>query len=102
MRALAQQLAESSDQPGVIMNAKDALQVMDFEEAARRVLPPFHFGEPAGQLTSHAGSVPRHGNLLERLGRLSHECHRVLRIAALPHNERLGAVRPRVPELDPW
>jgi len=44
MRALAQQLAESSDQPGVIMNAKDALQVMDFEEAARRALPPGHWG----------------------------------------------------------
>jgi len=44
MRALAQQLAESSDQPGVIMNTKDALQVMDFEEAARRALPPGHWG----------------------------------------------------------
>jgi 4-hydroxymandelate oxidase len=44
MRALAQQLAESHDHPGVIMNAKDALQVMDFEEAARRALPPGHWG----------------------------------------------------------
>ena len=44
MRALAQQLAVSHDQPGVIMSAKEALQVMDFEEAARRALPPAHWG----------------------------------------------------------
>ena len=43
MRALAQQLAVSHDQPGVIMSAKEALQVMDFEEAARRALPPAHW-----------------------------------------------------------
>src|SRR3982750_3437435 len=44
MRALAQQLAASHDQPGVIASAKDALQIMDFEEAARRALPPAHWG----------------------------------------------------------
>jgi isopentenyl diphosphate isomerase/L-lactate dehydrogenase-like FMN-dependent dehydrogenase len=44
VRALAQQLAVSHDQPGVIMSARDALQVMDFEEAARRALPPAHWG----------------------------------------------------------
>jgi isopentenyl diphosphate isomerase/L-lactate dehydrogenase-like FMN-dependent dehydrogenase len=44
VRALAQQLAVSHDQPGAIMSAKDALQVMDFEEAARRALPPAHWG----------------------------------------------------------
>ena len=44
VRALAQQLAVSHDQPGVIMSAKDALQVMDFEEAARKALPPAHWG----------------------------------------------------------
>ena len=44
VRALAQQLAVSHDQPGVIMSAKEALQVMDFEEAARRALPPAHWG----------------------------------------------------------
>ena len=44
MRALAQQLAVSHDQPGAIMSAKEALQVMDFEEAARRTLPAAHWG----------------------------------------------------------
>src|SRR5439155_24546384 len=44
VRALAQQLAVAHEQPGVIMTAKDALQVMDFEEAARRALPPAHWG----------------------------------------------------------
>jgi isopentenyl diphosphate isomerase/L-lactate dehydrogenase-like FMN-dependent dehydrogenase len=44
MRALAQQLAVSHDQPGVITSAKDALQIMDFEEAARTALPPAHWG----------------------------------------------------------
>lgn len=42
VRALAQQLAVSHD--SVIAAAKDALQVMDFEEAARRALPPAHWG----------------------------------------------------------
>ena len=42
VRALAQQLAVSHD--SVIMSAKDALQIMDFEEAARRALPPAHWG----------------------------------------------------------
>ena len=44
VRAWAQQLVASHDQPSVIASAKDALQVMDFEEAARRVLPPAHWG----------------------------------------------------------
>jgi 4-hydroxymandelate oxidase len=43
VRAWAQQLAVSHE-PLVLMSAKDALQVMDFEEAARRVLPPAHWG----------------------------------------------------------
>lgn len=42
-RAWAQQLA-SSHETSAIANAKDALDVMDFEEAARRVLPPAHWG----------------------------------------------------------
>ena len=44
VRAWAQQLAVSHEQSPVLMSAKDALQVMDFEEAARRVLPPAHWG----------------------------------------------------------
>jgi isopentenyl diphosphate isomerase/L-lactate dehydrogenase-like FMN-dependent dehydrogenase len=43
VRAWAQQLAASHD-PAVIARAADALQVADFEEAARRVLPPAHWG----------------------------------------------------------
>ena len=43
VRAWAQQLAVSHEPP-VLMSAKDALQVMDFEEAARRALPPAHWG----------------------------------------------------------
>ena len=42
-RALAQQFAASNPPPG-LASAKDALQVMDFEDAARRVLPPAHWG----------------------------------------------------------
>jgi isopentenyl diphosphate isomerase/L-lactate dehydrogenase-like FMN-dependent dehydrogenase len=41
-RAWAQQLAVSHDT--IPTAAKDFLQVMDFEEAARRVLPPAHWG----------------------------------------------------------
>ena len=41
-RAWAQQLAASHD--AVPASAKDFLQVMDFEEAARRALPPAHWG----------------------------------------------------------
>ena len=41
-RAWAQQLVASHD--AVPAAAKDFLQVMDFEEAARRVLPPAHWG----------------------------------------------------------
>src|ERR1051325_4324895 len=44
VRALAQQLAVSHDQPGVITSAKDALQIMDFEEASRKALPAAHWG----------------------------------------------------------
>src|SRR5262245_35614339 len=43
VRAWAQQLAVSHD-PAVLASAKDALQVLDFEAAARRVLPPAHWG----------------------------------------------------------
>lgn len=43
VRAWAQQLAVSHD-AAVIASAKDALQVMDFEAAARRALPPAHWG----------------------------------------------------------
>lgn len=43
VRAWAQQTAISSD-PLVLESAKDALQVMDFEDAARRALPPAHWG----------------------------------------------------------
>jgi len=43
VRALAQQLASSND-PFVLKSAMDALQVMDFEAAARSVLPPAHWG----------------------------------------------------------
>ena len=43
VRAWAQQLAVSHE-PAVLMSAKAALQVMDFEEAARRALPPAHWG----------------------------------------------------------
>jgi isopentenyl diphosphate isomerase/L-lactate dehydrogenase-like FMN-dependent dehydrogenase len=42
IRAWAQQLAGSHDTPPA--SAKDFLQVMDFEEAARRALPPAHWG----------------------------------------------------------
>jgi isopentenyl diphosphate isomerase/L-lactate dehydrogenase-like FMN-dependent dehydrogenase len=42
-RAWAQQLAVSN-QASVIGSARDALQIMDFEEAARRALPPAHWG----------------------------------------------------------
>lgn len=42
-RAWAQQVAAASD-PVVLAAAKDALQVMDFEAAARRALPPAHWG----------------------------------------------------------
>jgi 4-hydroxymandelate oxidase len=42
-RAWAQQIAAGPD-PAVLSSAKDALQVMDFEPAARRALPPAHWG----------------------------------------------------------
>src|SRR5258705_11647960 len=41
-RAWAQQLVASHD--AIPSAAKDFLQVMDFEEAARRALPPAHWG----------------------------------------------------------
>src|SRR5579864_2602431 len=43
VRALAQQAAASND-TSIIKSAKEALQVMDFEAAARRALPPAHWG----------------------------------------------------------
>src|SRR5882672_12154200 len=43
IRAWAQQLAVSNPS-SALASAKDALQVMDFEEAARRALPPAHWG----------------------------------------------------------
>jgi isopentenyl diphosphate isomerase/L-lactate dehydrogenase-like FMN-dependent dehydrogenase len=43
VRAWAQQVAVSNPSPA-LESAKDALQVMDFEEAARRALPPAHWG----------------------------------------------------------
>jgi 4-hydroxymandelate oxidase len=43
VRALAQQAVVSND-PAVIKSAKEALQIMDFEPAARRALPPAHWG----------------------------------------------------------
>lgn len=43
VRAWAQQLAVSHE-PAVLMSAADALQVMDFEAAARRALAPAHWG----------------------------------------------------------
>ena len=46
MRAFAQQLAASP--PPTLAAAQDALQIMDFEEAARRALPPAHWGYMAG------------------------------------------------------
>jgi 4-hydroxymandelate oxidase len=42
-RAWALQTARSPE-PGVLTNAKDVLDVMDFEEAARHALPPAHWG----------------------------------------------------------
>jgi len=41
-RALAEQLATSP--PASLASVAEALQVMDFEEAARRTLPPAHWG----------------------------------------------------------
>jgi 4-hydroxymandelate oxidase len=43
-RAFAAQQAANANNPSVLRAAKDALQVMDFEEAARRALPPAHWG----------------------------------------------------------
>lgn len=44
VRAWAQQAATTSKEPFVLKSAKDALQIMDFEEAAKRALPPAHWG----------------------------------------------------------
>jgi 4-hydroxymandelate oxidase len=43
VRARAQQLA-AAHEPSVIASAAEALQIADFEEAARRALPPAHWG----------------------------------------------------------
>ena len=42
-RALARELT-AADAPPTLAAAKDALQVMDFEEAGRRAVPPAHWG----------------------------------------------------------
>jgi isopentenyl diphosphate isomerase/L-lactate dehydrogenase-like FMN-dependent dehydrogenase len=52
-RALAQQLAVYKDLPP-LAKAEDALQVMDFEAAAKRVLPPAHWGYMAGGVEDDA------------------------------------------------
>jgi 4-hydroxymandelate oxidase len=69
-RALALQLAASHD-PLALATAQDALDVMAFEEAARRVLPPAHWGYMASgvdddltlqanvQAFKHIGLKPR-------------------------------------------
>ena len=44
VRAWAQQASTTSHEPFVLRSAKDALQIMDFEEAAKRALPPAHWG----------------------------------------------------------
>lgn len=43
-RVWAQQLMASHD-TAILTNARDALGVMDFEDAARRALPPAHWGQ---------------------------------------------------------
>ncbi|HEV2690853.1 MAG TPA: alpha-hydroxy acid oxidase [Bryobacteraceae bacterium] len=35
---------QAAKEPGVLSDPKDALNVMEFEEAARRTIPPAHFG----------------------------------------------------------
>jgi isopentenyl diphosphate isomerase/L-lactate dehydrogenase-like FMN-dependent dehydrogenase len=52
-RALAQQAAISND-ASVIKSAKEALQVMDFEAAAQRALPPAHWGYMASGVDDDA------------------------------------------------
>jgi len=52
-RAWAQQLSASTD-PSVLRSARDALQVMDFEPVARRVLPPAHWGYMASGVEDDA------------------------------------------------
>jgi len=42
-RAWARQLA-ASHEPAALASAKDALDVLDFEEPAHRILPPAHWG----------------------------------------------------------
>jgi isopentenyl diphosphate isomerase/L-lactate dehydrogenase-like FMN-dependent dehydrogenase len=53
VRAWAQQAAVSNE-ASLIRSAKDALQVMDFEEAARRALPPAHWGYMASGVDDDA------------------------------------------------
>src|SRR5689334_25110743 len=53
VRALAQQAVVSND-PAVIKSAKEALEVMDFEPAARRALPPAHWGYMASGVDDDA------------------------------------------------
>src|SRR4051812_31789994 len=58
-RALAQQLAVYKDL-APLGKAGDALQIMDFEAAAKRVLPPGHWGYMAGGVEDDA---PRDANV---------------------------------------
>lgn len=53
VRALAQQAAVSNDF-SIIRSAKEALQVMDFEPAAKRALPPAHWGYMASGVDDDA------------------------------------------------
>jgi isopentenyl diphosphate isomerase/L-lactate dehydrogenase-like FMN-dependent dehydrogenase len=52
-RAWAQQLTASTD-PSALSSARDALQVMDFEPVARRMLPPAHWGYMASGVDDDA------------------------------------------------
>src|SRR6516165_11313002 len=53
VRAWAQQVAVSNN-PSVVKSAKEALQVMDFEPAAKRALPPAHWGYMASGVDDDA------------------------------------------------
>src|SRR4029078_3283058 len=54
VRAWARPASTTSHQPFVLKSAKDALQIMDFEEAARRALPPAHWGYMASGVDDDA------------------------------------------------
>ena len=64
VRAWAQQASTTSHEAFVLRSAKDALQIMDFEEAARRALPPAHWGYMASGSEDDAtrrANVAAHG-----------------------------------------